>query len=60
MLMIQTFEKNWAKVAQIVLIVLYTFFISFDVVVIIIAATSGEDKNESEFVMTANTMLEWI
>ena len=41
MRMIQTFEKNWAKVAQIVLIILYTFFISFDIIVIIIAAKDG-------------------
>ena len=57
MRMIQTFEKNWAKVAQIVLIILYTFFISFDIIVIIIAAKDGGKADESEFVTTANTTL---
>mmetsp|Transcript_15865 Transcript_15865/g.19983 ORF Transcript_15865/g.19983 Transcript_15865/m.19983 type:complete len:110 (+) Transcript_15865:182-511(+) len=35
---LQTFEKNWARVAQLALIATYTIFIVFDVIVVIIDA----------------------
>eukprot|EP00353_Schmidingerella_taraikaensis_P001507 CAMPEP_0185599726 /NCGR_PEP_ID=MMETSP0434-20130131/82897_1 /TAXON_ID=626734 ORGANISM="Favella taraikaensis, Strain Fe Narragansett Bay" /NCGR_SAMPLE_ID=MMETSP0434 /ASSEMBLY_ACC=CAM_ASM_000379 /LENGTH=180 /DNA_ID=CAMNT_0028229227 /DNA_START=84 /DNA_END=626 /DNA_ORIENTATION=- len=55
---LQTFEKNWARVAQLALIATYTIFIVFDVIVVIIdASTQAEDQ---KFIDSIYEMLECI
>ena len=55
---LRTFEKNWARVAQLALIITYTIFIIFDTFIIMADALSCE--GECRFVERANTMLEFV
>ena len=52
-------EKNWAKVAQIVTIIVYMIIMIFDICVIAIDAQTYQD-NKSTFVMTAYRVLIWV
>ena len=52
----KTLERNWAKVAQFTLIVLYSLFMVFDIVVVIIDNNS-EDHREGDFIIAAYKFL---
>ena len=56
---IRTLEKNWAKVAQLSLLLTYNLFMIVDIVVILIDAQSAQD-HKTNFVVAAYTFLEWI
>jgi len=52
-------EHNWAKVTQIVICIVYTIFILFDVVIIIEDSNSGPDVR-TNFEKYAYTVLKWL
>ena len=56
---LKTMEKNWAKVAQIALIVTYTVFMVFDIGVVIVDSQSDESE-KSSFVLSAYKTLIWL
>lgn len=47
---IRTMENNWAKVTQIVICLLYTVFITFDMIVIVIDAGTDGVSNKGAFI----------
>ena len=56
---LKTLERNWAKVAELVLIITYTVFMVFDLCVIIVDSQTGQ-KYKSDFVEDAYTFLEVV
>ena len=60
---LRTFEKNWAKVAQISLIVIYTVFIVFDSLIVLgdaFTSQKNKKKTRSHFDVVAYHLLEWV
>ena len=58
---IQTMEKNWAQVTQIVVIAIYTMFMIFDIgVVIDDASRFGSEEEKTAFIESAYTLLMWV
>ena len=56
----KTLERNWAKVAEITLIVLYTIFMIFDICTVLIDYANGGMGDKTETVIRLYTFLEVI
>ena len=56
---IKTMENNWATVTQITICVIYTLFITFDMIVIVLDA-KNDAKTKSAFVEGSFILLEVV